>query len=208
MRTLIALGVVVVFVSAAQAEPAARQDGRSIAAAARCERRAVAAAVAHFVALVDAGRYTETTHLWLPRRRIPTPGFFAILGRNIRADRGVDVPAAARRWVGAGRHVELIQIDPHVNVRQPSDYGFAMAWFASSPGYALLGEGKGVWDCEMGRIAMFVGGEMGFVPGTQTRLKSEADARRAISGRCGKRPRPLVRLYGQDVVLCGAPDPG
>jgi hypothetical protein len=163
--------------------------------------------VAHFIALVDARHYADTTQLWLPRRRIPTPGFFAILGRNIRADRGADVPAAARRWV-AGRHVELIQIDPRVNERQPSNYGFSMAWFASSPGYALLGEGKGVWDCEMRRIAMFVGGETGLVPGTQTRIKTEADARRAITGRCGNRTRPLVRLYGQDVVLCGAPNAG
>jgi hypothetical protein len=142
--------------------------------------------------------------LGLRRRRLPTPGFFAILGRNIRADRGADVPAAARRWVGdCRRHVELIQIDARVNEREPANSWFRMARPASSPGFALLGEGKGVWDCERRRIAMFVGSERRSAAGTT--IESEEDARRAISGRCGRRPKPLVRLHGQGVVLCAAP---
>jgi hypothetical protein len=198
MRHLFGVATLLLALAVADAQPMpSREMARGTGVPVTCERRAVAAAVARFTALVEAGRYAETASLWLPKRRLPTPAFFAILGRGIRAERGPDVPAAVRRWVAdGGRHLELILVDPRVNERQPANYGLTFAWFANSPGFALLGEGKGVWDCEKRRIAMFVGGER--------RVVSEADAREALSGRCGSRRRPVIRLYGQDVILCGA----
>ena len=98
------IGVAAAFLvmTAAQAEPAnsLRARPRQTATTPLCERRAIADTVAHFTFLVDSGRYGATVPLWLPRRRLPTPAFFAILGRNIRAARGADVPAAVRRWAG------------------------------------------------------------------------------------------------------------
>jgi len=199
---LIGAAAALVLVVAAQGESAETERG---GANVRCERRAVASAVARFTFLVAAGRYSDTAALWLPRRRLPTPGFFAILGRNIRAARGAEVPVAARRWADGGRrHVELLQIDPRVNERESANYGYAMAWFAQAPGSAWLGEGKGVWDCERRRIAMFVGSERSSAgPPTNAPIETEEDARAAVAGRCGRRARHVVRVAEQDVVLCG-----
>jgi hypothetical protein len=209
MRIVVACAAVAVMAAALTASESPATQAHSVhapalvAAVPRCERRAVATSVARFTFLVDHGRYSDTVPLWLPKPRLPTPAFFSILGRNIRVSRGVEVPAAARRWVARGmRNVELLQIDPRVNEREPANYGFTMAWFASSASVGYLGEGKGVWDCEKRKIAMFVGSERRISAAAATLAESKAVARQEIAGRCGRRPRPIVRLYEQDVALC------
>jgi hypothetical protein len=168
-----------------------------------CTRTGMATAVMAFTALLRERRCNDAARLWLPKRRLPTPGFLwvhPIAGGLVRATRGAAIPAAARRWIGTDyTEIEVIQIDTRPAAKRPAASGYSVAWVRSQPGRpdsgVVLGEGKGVWDCEKRRLAMFVGSERS--------AADEATARAEISGRCGRRSRTTLTRYGQRALFCG-----
>lgn len=172
-----------------------------------CTRAGIATGLMAFAGLVNQRRFGATRLLWLPKRRLPTPAFFGVVAINgdrarIRADRGAQIPAAARSWVADSFPlVEMIHIDARPSRRQPANSGLAIAWVRyptdGSEG-VRLGRGKGVWDCEKRRLAMWYGSE--------TLVADEAEARDLAAGQCRRRrENSTVRRYGQTALLCGLP---
>lgn len=172
-----------------------------------CTRGGIGTGLMAFAGLVNQRRFGATRLLWLPKRRLPTPAFFRIVAVNgdrarVRADLGVELPAAARSWVADGLPlVEMIHIDTRPNRRQPANSGIVIAWarFPSDGTEGLrLGRGKGVWDCEKRRIAMWFGSE---IP-----VADEAEARNIAAGQCRhRRGNSTLHRYGQTALLCGLP---
>jgi hypothetical protein len=180
-----------------------------VAAARRlpCTRAGIGTALMAFAGLVNEQRFGATRLVWLPRKRLPTPAFFgvpSIAGNRpeIRARRGAELAAATQAWVADGfRLVEVIHIDARPSRREPAGSGAAIAWVRSTGDPAdgvLLGRGKGVFDCEKQRVAMWYGGER--------QVADETSARELAGGQCRTRPRnTTLRRYGQTAVLCGLP---
>jgi hypothetical protein len=157
----------------------------------------MATSVMAFVALVRDHRFAGTRLVWLPKRRLPTPAFFGVAGVT-RADRGRELPGAVARWVRDGRTLlEVIKIDPRVDRKRPARSGYAVNWIRSRADGSdiVLGTGKGVWDCQKRRLAMFYGSERV--------VADEVAAREAVAGQCRQRAQFAFARYGQDAVLCG-----
>jgi len=159
-----------------------------------------------FLGLLNERRYAETQRLWLPKRRLPTPGFFYVASTSgratMRAEEGSAVPGATRRWTADGFSLaEMILVDARPNPKQPANSGIVLAWIrypTSGEEGVLLGRAKGVWDCEKRRLAMWVGSEQ--------LVTDEAEARQTAGGQCRRRPNnTTIRRYDQRAVLCGRP---
>jgi len=159
-----------------------------------------------FLGLLNERRYSDSRRLWLPKRRLPTPGFFYVASTSgratIRAEDGVGIPRAARNWTSDGFSLtEMILVDARPNAREPANSGIAIAWIRypdSGEGQVLLGRGKGVWDCERHRLAMWVGSERP--------VADEAAAREIAAGQCRRRPNnTAIRRFNQQASLCGKP---
>ena len=187
------------------AAPAANHPDSSLSSS-TCSRAAIARSVVDFIALVDARRFDRVERLWLPRRRLATPGFFN-LGtgpRTFRATLGADVPRAARPdgSISGLPRLRLVLLDPRPAPEEPARSGYSLIWirFANDSESVTLGRAKGVWDCPRRRIAMFVGSERPFATKT---------AALASLGRpCGARGLVPYARAGQRLVLCGAPRAG
>ncbi len=159
-----------------------------------------------FLGLLNERRYSDSRRLWLPKRRLPTPGFFyvaSISGRaTIRVEDGAGIPSAVRKWTADGFSLaEMILVDARPNAREPANAGIAIDWIRypdSGEGQVLLGRGKGVWDCERRQLAMWVGSERP--------VEDEAAAREIAAGQCRHRPNnTIIRRFNQRATLCGKP---
>jgi hypothetical protein len=159
-----------------------------------------------FLGLLNERRYVDSRRLWLPKRRLPTPGFFYVASTSgratIRAEEGAGIPRAARSWTADGFSLAaMILVDARPNTQEPANSGLAIAWIRypdSGQDPVLLGRGKGVWDCEKRRLAMWVGSE-----GT---VADEAAAREIAAGQCRRRPNnAVIRRFNQQALLCGKP---
>lgn len=169
----------------------------SPASAPSCTRTGIASSVLAYVDAVADRRFARAKSLWLPRRRLPTPGFFWLEtgGTHITARVGAGLPAAFERWVGADGELRAILLDPRPSPRKPASSGFTLEWFRTASATPLLGTAKGVFDCEKSRVAMFVGSERP--------VENEAAATEAVAGTCGRRGGSSFSRYGQAVRLCG-----
>ena len=127
---------------------------------------------------------------------------FQVAPRPVRAEEGSAVPGATRRWTADGfSFAEMILVDARPNLKQPANSGIVLAWIrypTSGEESVLLGRGKGVWDCEKRRLAMWVGSEQS--------AADEAEARQVAGGQCRRRPNnTTIRRYSQRALLCGRP---
>jgi hypothetical protein len=172
-----------------------------------CTRVGIGTALMAFAGLVNERRFGETRLLWLPKKRLPTPAFFgvpAIAGNRpvVRARDGTELAAATRSWVADEFPlVEVVLVDARPSRRKPAGSGAAIAWirYSSDPADGVrLGRGKGVFDCEKQRLAMWYGGEQ--------HLTDEESARDLAGNQCRRRrTNTTLRRYGQRAVLCGFP---
>jgi hypothetical protein len=196
-RLLTAVALAALFMGANRAH-SAPEPTRSGDRLASCTRMAIANPVIDFFSLVDLRRFAAVERLWLPRKRLETPGFFNLGtgSRTIRADRGSIVPLAARRWLEIGPPtLRVILLDPRPAPADPARSGYSVVWMRSGgDGSVMLGRGKGVWDCSRRRIAMLVGSERPF--------PSEEAAKASIGRPCGKRGTTAYNRGQHQLHLC------
>lgn len=185
-------------VGAAGAAPP-RVDVRAVQAL-PCTRPGIATSLMAFLALANERRFADTRLLWLPKRRLPTPGFFAVRMERglIRENFGRDIPDGVARWFRRSGVAQVLMLDPRVNRAEPANNGYALDWIRlNAAGVLVYGTAKGVWDCEKRRIAMFVGSEQPHFEGD--------DPRAVARGHCGRRPVSAFVRYGQRALMCALP---
>ena len=165
-----------------------------------CTRAGIATSLMAFFALANERRFSATRELWLPKRRLPTPGFFAVRMERglVREHLGRDVPDGVRRWFRGSGVAEVLMVDPRVNRAEPPNNGYAVDWIRpNAAGVLVYGTAKGVWDCEKRRIAMFIGSEQPHFEGD--------DPRAVARGHCGRRPVSAFVRFGQRALMCALP---
>lgn len=193
-------GAVVIAVAVYQASASAELTENRTESS--CSRSVIASSVINFVSLLDQRRFSAVPRLWLPRPRFATPGFFRVASRGsvFKTRSARELPNITRRWLLRGPpDVWAVVVDARPSTSEPARSGYSLFWIRRGDGSpaTLQGVAKGVWDCELQRLAMFVGGEQ--------RFATEKAALANVINRCGRRGWIALEGGGRVVRLCRAP---